>query len=213
MSIKQESEDHTKPPATVRAGAKGPRSKPDRYLSPNSTAATLTRLELALMRSAASFTRWVPELHKFATGEQLTFQDAAIMHCIRLRGGSTTLAEMLIFLHRHDLAAVQYSLRKLEKAGLVRRAKGPQRREIYYFITDKGRDQTVDYAAMRAKLLIKLCEEVVGFERSMAVAAAALERLTGIYDQATQDALNEHLLLTTSNRHERQRSTREKKRS
>ncbi len=171
------------------------RVKPDRYLSPNSVAATLTRLELALMRSSAAFMRWVPELHKFATGEQLTFQDAAIMHCIRLRGGSTTLAEMLIFLRRHDLAAVQYSLRKLEKAGLVRRAKGPQRREIFYFITDKGREQTVLYAQMRARLLIKLCEDVVGFESSMATAAAVLERLTGIYDQATQDALNQHLLI------------------
>jgi predicted MarR family transcription regulator len=209
--MKQDNEDQSKAPQSSRA--KEPRSKPDRYLSPNATAATLTRLELALMRSAASFTRWVPELHKFATGEQLTFQDAAIMHCIRLRGGSTTLAEMLIFLHRHDLAAVQYSLRKLEKAGLVRRAKGPQRREIYYFITDKGRQQTVDYAAMRAKLLIRLCEEVVGFESSMAIAAAALERLTGIYDQATQDALNEHLLLVSRNRHEPSRRAAGKKRA
>lgn len=171
------------------------RTKPDRYLSSNSVAATLTRLELALLRSAAAFTRWVPELHKFVSGEQLTFQEAAIMHCIRLRGGSTTLAEMLIFLHRHDLASVQYSLRKLERAGLVRRAKGPQRREIYYSITDKGREQTVSYAQMRARLLVRLCEEVVGFESSMTTAAAALERLTGIYDQATQDALNQHLLI------------------
>jgi predicted MarR family transcription regulator len=171
------------------------RNKPDLYLSPNTTAAALTRLELALMRSAAAFTRWAPELHKFATGEQLTFQEAAIMHCIRLRGGSTTLAEMLIFLHRHDLAAVQYSLRKLEKSGLVRRAKGPQRREIYYFITEKGKEQTVIYGQMRARLLVKLCESIVGFESSMANAAAVLERLTGIYDQATQDALNQHLLI------------------
>lgn len=185
--------------AKAAAGEKtgSARTKTDRYLSPNSVAATLTRLEMALLRSAAAFSRWAPELHKFATGEQLTFQDCAIIHCIRLRGESTTLAEMLIFLHRHDLAAIQYSLRKLEKAGLVRRAKGPQRREIYYFITDKGREQTIKYADMRAHLLIKLCEEVVGFESSMTTAAAALERLTGLYDQATQDALNQHLLVAS----------------
>jgi predicted MarR family transcription regulator len=176
------------------ADADAMRIKTDSYLSPNATAAMLTRLELAIMRSSAAFSRWAPELHKLATDQQLTYQEACVLHCLRLRGGSSTLAELLIFLHRHDLAALQYSLRKLEKAGLVRRAKGSQRREIYYYITEKGQSQTDAYAEQRKQLLVSLCDDVVGLQANMGTAAKVLERLTSLYDQATQDALNQHLL-------------------
>jgi predicted MarR family transcription regulator len=175
-------------------------TEPDRYLAQDDLAATLTRLEMAMIRSTAAFSRWAPELHKLVTGDQLGMQDTAVLHCIRLRGGSTTLAEMMMFLNRHDLASIQYSLRKLERSGLVRKAKGPQRREIYYSITDRAREHTELYAARRYEILIELCREVTGLETSIASAAAVLERLTGIYDQAIQTVLNQSVLSASHRR-------------
>lgn len=174
-----------------------------RHLAQDSTAAALTRLEMAIVRSSAAFARWAPELHKLISGSQVSFQDAAILHCIRLRGGSTTLAEMMLFLNRNDLAAVQYSLRKLEKSGLVRKAKGPQRREIYYSITDQALEQTDLYAKKRHEILVSLFKDVTGLEAGMEHAAAVLERMPGIYDQATQVVLNQSLLAVSAERSDR----------
>lgn len=173
------------------------------HLAEDSTAAALTRLEMAIVRSAAAFARWAPELHKLISGLQMSFQDAAILHCIRLRGGSTTLAEMMLFLNRNDLAAVQYSLRKLEKSGLVRKAKGPQRREIYYSITERAQEQTTAYSKKRHAVLVSLFKDVTGLEAGLEQAAAVLERIPGIYDQATQVVLNQALLAVSAEREDR----------
>ena len=47
----------------------------------------------------------------------LSFPDIALLHCVRLRGGATTLAEMLMFLHRHDLAAERPAAGALQREG------------------------------------------------------------------------------------------------
>lgn len=173
------------------------------HLAEDATAAALTRLELAIVRSAAAFSRWAPELHKLITGTLISFQDAAILNCIRLRGGSTTLAEMMMFLNRNDLAAVQHSLRKLEKSGLLRKKKGPQRREIYYSLTDRAIEQTDAYTKKRYEVLVTLFKDVNSFETGMENAAAVLERMPGLYDQATQFVLNQSLLNVSAERADR----------
>jgi predicted MarR family transcription regulator len=177
----------------VQPGADGS-TVPDRYMSADALSASLTRMEMGLMRLYEAFSSWALELQKFVSGEQMSFQEVALLHCVRLRGGSTTLAEMMIFLHRHDLAAINYSLRKLAQHGLITRAKGPYRREIAYAITDAGRRVTETYGRVRQQVLVRLCQEVVGINASTNEASAAMERMIGIYDQATQSILNQNLI-------------------
>lgn len=172
------------------------------HLAADAHAAALTRLELGVMRAQEAFASWAVELNKHVAGETLSYQDVALLHSVRLRGGSPSLTDMLIFLHRHDLAALQYSFRKLERLGLVRRLRGAMRREISYDVTDKGREITEAYARLRHEVLVKLLGGIVDMDRSMHDAASVLERMVGIYDQATQTILNEHLL-AQSNPHTR----------
>lgn len=167
-------------------------------MSTDALAASLTRMELALLRLHEAFSSWALELQKYVSGKQMTFQEVALLHCVRLRCGTTTLAEMMIFLHRHDLAAINYSLRKLEQNGLIRRLKGPYRREVAYTITDLGRKVTDAYGRTRHQVLVQLCREVLGFQSAMNEAAAVVERLIGIYDQASQSILNRHLISAAS---------------
>lgn len=172
----------------------GPAVCSDRYMSADAMSASLTRIELALMRVHQAFSSWALELQKYVSGEQFTFQEVALLHCVRLRGGTTTLAEMMLFLHRQDLAAINYSLRKLEKHGLIKRARGPQRREVAYALTERGRGITNAYGAMRHKVLVELCRNIVDMQRNASDAAAVIERLIGVYDQAAQAVLNQSLI-------------------
>lgn len=170
----------------------------DRHMQVDPLAASLTRMELGLMRLYEAFSSWALELQKYASGYQLSFPETAILHCVRLRGGTTTLAEMMIFMHRHDLAAINYSLRRLEQHGVIRRVRGPYRREVAYALTDTGRAITDTYGRLRQQVLVQLCREVVGMQAATNDAAAAMERMTGIYDQATQAVLNQSLIATGS---------------
>jgi predicted MarR family transcription regulator len=186
-------------PSLVPIGASPPpRNDEHLHLVADTHAAALTRLEMGVLRAQEAFASWAVELSKHCAAGQLSFQDIALLHCVRLRGGTPTLSDMLIFLHRTDLAALQYAFRKLEKLGLVRRVRGAARREVAYEATDKGRSITNDYARRRHEILVRLVADIVDMDRSMHAAAAVLERMVGIYDQATQSVLNEHLLAQTT---------------
>lgn len=186
-------------PASVPIGTKPQvRRAETLHLAANSHAAALTRLEMGIMRAQEGFSSWVGELNKQVSGGHLSFTDIALLHCVLLRGGTPTLSDMLVFLHRTDLAALQYSFRKLERMGLVRRIRGATRREVAYDVTDKAREITDTYSRRRHEILVSLVEDIVDMDSSMHAAAAVLERLVGIYDQATQGLLNEHLLARRS---------------
>jgi predicted MarR family transcription regulator len=167
---------------------------PDRHMSADGLSAALVRFELGLMRMHEAFSSWALELQKHVSGYQMSFQEAALLHCVRLRGGTTTHAEMLIFLHRHDLAAVNYSLRKLEQLGLIVRKRGPYRREVAYAITDHGREITDVYSRFRQRVLVERCRAIPGMQQTANEVAAVIERMIGIYDQATQSIMNQPLI-------------------
>jgi predicted MarR family transcription regulator len=113
---------------------------------------------------------------------------------VRLRGGTPTLTDMLVFLHRHDLAALQYSFRKLERLGLVKKVRGPSRRERAYAITEAGTQLTDVHSRMRGEITVALADDIVDIDRNLHVAASVLERLIGMYDQATAAVLNGRVL-------------------
>lgn len=171
---------------------------PDRYMSSDPLSASLTRIEIALMRVYGAFASWALELQKCVSGKQMSFQEIALLHCVRLRGGTTTLAEMMIFLHRHDLAAINYSLRKLEQYGLIKRLKTAYRREVAYSLTVAGFTTTSAYARIRQGSLVELCKDIVGFQISTKDASTVIERLIGVYDQATQYILNQRIMLDST---------------
>jgi predicted MarR family transcription regulator len=170
------------------------------HLAASSRAAALTRLELALMRSYEALTGSALEIHKNVGGPPLSWQDVALLHSVRLRGGTPTLTDMLVFLHRHDLAALQYSFRKLETAGLVKKVRGPSRRERAYAITDAGIALTDQHSRMRGEVTVALAADIVDIDRGLHVAATVLERLIGLYDQATAAVLNGRVLRDSARR-------------
>lgn len=165
-----------------------------KYMTDSPAAATLTRVELAMVRAIESFSRWCVFLHQSVSEAGLTAQDVWLLHSIRMRGAAQNLSELLLFLNRNDVSTLQYTLRKLEDNGLVERVPGKSKRETGYRMTDLGIQVTDRYAQARSELLVHLIEEVKDVDVSMRITAAALERLTGAYDQATQAVLNRSIL-------------------
>jgi predicted MarR family transcription regulator len=166
----------------------------DRYMTDCTASATLTRTELAMIRAIEAFNRWAFFLHKSVSGMTLGAEDVRLLHSIRMRGGAQNLSELLLFLNRTDVSTIQYSLRKIEKCGLIERITGNSRREAGYRLTDAGIKATEDYARIRSELLIQLIGDVHGLEPALDSAASAMERLTSLYDQSTQTVLNRKIL-------------------
>ncbi len=167
----------------------------DKYMTDSSTTSVLTRTELAMVRAAEAFTRWVTVLNNEVGPAGLSYPDIALLHSIRMHGGARNLSELLMFLNRKDVSTIQYALRKLEQNELVERVSGGSKREAGYKLTPTGLKVTEAYAKIRNATLRPLIEEVVEFEAALESAAKALERMTGIYDQATQEVLNRHILM------------------
>lgn len=165
------------------------------YLSSDGLAAALTQLEISVIRCHEAFSSWAFELQKHVSDVRLSFPDMALLHCVRLRGGATTLAEMLMFLHRHDLAAVQYGLRKLEMQGLLKRSRVRAHREVAYSITPAGIALTNEFAQARQQLLVALCREAAGMQGSLVAATEVLEHVISMYDRAMQSILTHDLFV------------------
>ena len=163
-------------------------------MSGSPEAATLTRLELGIIRITEGFGRWVEELNKFASGESLNYQDVTVLHAVRMLGGARNLSEILIFLHRYDVSTIHYCLRKLENAELVKKAPGPTKRETSYALTGLGQEATANYAKLRQSLLVARVREMRLSDDDINTAAQVIEHLIGAYDQSMQALLSQRAI-------------------
>jgi len=170
--------------------------RPSRYMTQSEEATALTRLELAILRVYEAFGRWAVELHKLGedVASPVGFNDIALLHCIRMRGHDPSVSELLHFMNRHDIANIQYSIKKLIKYGLVQTCAGTTKRESRISLTDLGTELTDVYARVRNDVLISLLRSNEGAADQLSQAALSLEHLIGMYDQATQAVLNRHIL-------------------
>ncbi|MEM7570409.1 MAG: winged helix DNA-binding protein [Pseudomonadota bacterium] len=166
----------------------------DSYMTRSEMADVLTRTELAMISTLEAFSRWTVFLNKAVSDAALAHQDIWILHSIRMRGGAQNLSEILLFLNRNDVSSIQYSLKKLERHGLVERVVGNSKREAGYMLTQEGEDMTQEYATLRDQLLLDIVSEQTSIEGALMQSAQTMERLTGLYDQATQVVLNRKIL-------------------
>jgi predicted MarR family transcription regulator len=166
----------------------------DRYMTDSDKSSALTRAELAMIRTVEAFSRWSYFLHKSVSDTPLAPQDVWLLHSIRMRGGAQNLSELLLFLNRNDVSTIQYSLRKIEQSGLIERMTGNSKREAGYRLTARGIEATDTYAKLRDEMLVTMVGDVNGLMEALGDASAALERLTGLYDQSTQTVLNRKIL-------------------
>ncbi|WP_339671013.1 winged helix DNA-binding protein [Dasania marina] len=157
------------------------------HLARNDHEISLTEFELALFRGYAAFSRWMEDCAacSHTAPENCNGQDYAMLNLIRLHDRPKSISDIARLMNRDDTSNIQYSTRKLMKAGLIeKQGNTNHKRGVRYQISEQGIAATDRYAAFRRELLVPLTQKISDSEQNMAEVTRTLSLLSGIYDQA-----------------------------
>ncbi len=146
----------------------------------------LSELEYALMVASNAFDRWTVRCMAAAGRADLGALDIRVLHTVNHRGRAKRLADICLVLNEEDTHTVSYSLKKLERLGLVTGSR--QGKEKYAAITDDGSGLCKRYAEVREALLVDGLGDTRDRARRISDLAALLRAMSGHYDQAARAA-------------------------
>jgi predicted MarR family transcription regulator len=155
------------------------------HLSPSAAEDAFTEFEFALHHITEAFARWSTALHEYVSGDSLPVQDISLLQLIRMNERPKSAAEIGKFLNRDDSSNILYSLRKLEKSGLIEKTGGALRQTAYQ-VTPRGRDVTDAYADMRRRILLESVDKLVDPGDELSVVTRTIWRISGLYEQAAR---------------------------
>src|SRR4029453_12786342 len=92
------------------------------HLATDDFGVDFTDFEYALMRLYQSFARWQSECMAGVTGVNLSGQENALLHIIRMHDRPKTIKELMHLTNRQDTPNMQYELRKLLKASFIEKS-------------------------------------------------------------------------------------------
>lgn len=161
--------------------------RPPAHLGQSPHEQAVTDFEQSLICAAEAFYRFIGLLlgpegrsHKLSGPDNVILQQ--LMGAPRPRG----VTELSRFANRDDIANIQYSLRKLIKAGLVEKAPGSTNRETAYQVTAKARALTGEFLDARRELLMNPSNAIPGFDEQLREAARVMSLITSFYDHGTR---------------------------
>lgn len=158
------------------------------HLANSNTEVLVTEFEWGLIRLYEAFARWVSTASSLLIDEDIKFAEHMILHIIRMHNrakNSITIARMM---NRDDVANLQYSLRKLEAAGLINKSKDKTGKSFSYVVTERGKQITDGYAAIRSDLLIRALSTISDVDGRMAEMTKMVSVLTGIYEEMARSS-------------------------
>jgi predicted MarR family transcription regulator len=147
-----------------------------------------TEFEWAVMRFFSAFERSCQQLSYTAGAPDTSFQELVVLHVVGMQHHPQGAAVLARQLNRDDVANIQYTLRKLEKKGFIRKSAQVQSKTALYELSDAGWKTVKRYAAIREKLLNAKTELVANIDERLEDAAQLLAILTGIYDDVARTA-------------------------
>jgi predicted MarR family transcription regulator len=167
------------------AEAKPPRVARHLVSSPHELA--VTQFEQGLICAAEAFYRFYGVLlGREGRRHNLSGQDNVILQQIMAASRPLSVADIARFANRDDIANIQYSLKKLSRAGLIERARGGSARETSYLVTDLARAWTRDFVALRRELFTDPSAQILNFDEQLRVSAKLLNVIAGFYDHGTR---------------------------
>lgn len=161
------------------------------HLARNKDEQNLAAFEFSLERAMHGYYRWKGACLAAVCGDvdgTFSGNDTAVLNVIRMKDLPKGLSEICRLLNRDDTANIQYSLRKLTKAGLIEKAAKSARKSTVYTVTARGRTVTDAYADLRANLLVSMSQALGDPARQMGGAEQMLNLITGLYEQASKQA-------------------------
>lgn len=147
-----------------------------------------TEFEWAVIRFFSAFERSCLQLSITSGSTDLSFQELVLLHVVAMQHHAQTSQSIARQLNRDDIQNLQYTLRKLEKRGLISKSLGDRSKTAHYSITSEGREAAGLYAEIRSQLLTHRTELVSEIDGKLQEATQLLSVLTGIYDDVARVA-------------------------
>jgi predicted MarR family transcription regulator len=169
----------------VRAAGKPARVAPHLAQTPREFA--ITEFEQGLICAAAAFYRFYGALlGRRGRDHKLSGQDNVILQQIMAASRPLSVTDIARFANRDDTANIQYSLKKLLRAGLIRKAPHSSAREVCYGVTERAHDWTTQFVALRRELFTDPSAQILDFQEQLAACSKLLNTIAGFYDHGTR---------------------------
>ena len=147
----------------------------------------VTRFEQGLICAAAAFYRFYGSLlGREGREHNVSGQDNAILQQIMAASRPLAVTDVARFANRDDIANIQYSLKKLVRAGLIEKAGRTSARETSYVVTPLARKWTANFLALRRQLFTDPSAQILGFDEQLEKSANLLNLIAGFYDHGTR---------------------------
>jgi predicted MarR family transcription regulator len=125
------------------------------HLAKDETELNITELEYSAIRFQEAFARWIVTIGELTGSSGLKYGEHVMLHVIRMQDRPKSTATIARLINRDDMPNIQYSLRKLESEGLVRKKKEKGTKNFVYEITARGTQITDEYAKIRSEMLTR----------------------------------------------------------
>ena len=146
----------------------------------------ISELEFGMIIASNAFNRWMVRAMAATGFPDLSALDVLVLHTVRNRGRAKKLADICLVLNVEDTHTVNYAIKKLTKAGLVK--EGRRGKEKTVEATEAGEDACARYRAIREELLLKPVLELGLEPEQISKLATLLRTMSGQYDQAARSA-------------------------
>lgn len=158
------------------------------HMATNEHEIALSEVEFSIFRIFSAFNRWMDDLTNCCQddpGMNCSGIDFSLLNVIRMHDRPKSISEVGRLMNRDDMSNLQYSIRKLTKAGLIEKVgvKG-NKKGVTYRTTERGVKATDLYASYRREILVPLTRSVSASDKRMIELANLLTLLSGVYDQA-----------------------------
>lgn len=148
----------------------------------------VTEFEWSTVRFYEAFMRWVTTTGSLLTDADIKFSEHLILHVIRMQNRPKSGAIIARMINRDDLPNVQYSLRKLESANLIKKVKEGSGKTFSYVVTELGEKVTDGYSHVRSELLINAISTISEVDQKIEEITKMLGVLTGIYEEMARSS-------------------------
>jgi predicted MarR family transcription regulator len=147
----------------------------------------VTQFEQGLLCAAAAFYRFYGALlGREGYIRNISGQDNVILQQIMAASRPLAVADIARFANRDDIANIQYSLKKLLRAGLIEKTQKTSVRETSYAVTALAQQWTEEFTALRRRLFTDPSAQILDFDDQLDKAGRLLNTIAGFYDHGTR---------------------------
>lgn len=168
-------------------GRRAPGGKVAGHLAGNPRELAVTEFEQGLICAAEAFYRFYGALlGREGRLRGISGQDNVVLQQILAASRPLSVGDIARFANRDDIANIQYSLKKLLRAGLIHKAAKTSARETSYVVTDLAREWTTAFVKLRRELFTDPSAQVLDFDSQLATCGKLLNTIAGFYDHGTR---------------------------